>query len=184
MKHRSNARFFTLVACLQFGIFFFTAIQTFAQTYGKDAYDGYTPPSLAQGTPAGTYPLSGFDTVNNFNGKLSVALPLYSIGGRGKVGFPLTLTLDNHWAIHQESQFGTGSWVSKDVIFQPGEYFRVGYSPGYMIGSTILDQPLPIITCPGAPIPAYLTRLRFIAPNGTEYVFFDKKSNGRNCSRF
>ena len=44
------------------------------------SYDGKTPSGLAPGAPAGSYPLSGFDNINLYNGKMNFHLPLVQIG--------------------------------------------------------------------------------------------------------
>src|SRR5262245_32849291 len=58
-----------------------------------------TPPSLTPGLPAGTYPLSGFDSVNLFNGNLNFHLPLVNIGGRGGAKSTLTLKIEERWRV-------------------------------------------------------------------------------------
>src|SRR5437588_12471304 len=52
----------------------------------SEVTQGFTPAAIAPGSPAGSYALSGFDTVNLFNGKVNVRLPLLDIGGRGEAG--------------------------------------------------------------------------------------------------
>jgi hypothetical protein len=41
--------------------------------------DGMTPLGMAPGAPAGSYPLSGFESVNPFNGALNFRLPLLQV---------------------------------------------------------------------------------------------------------
>src|SRR5690349_14734627 len=53
--------------------------------------DGRTPLGMAAGAPAGSYSLSDLDNVNLFNGNLSFAIPLMTIGGRGSAGYTMTL---------------------------------------------------------------------------------------------
>src|SRR5258706_13752146 len=52
---------------------------------GTSATDGSTPLGIQPGAPAGSYPLSGFDNINPFNGNLNFHLPLLHIGGRSGV---------------------------------------------------------------------------------------------------
>ena len=40
-----------------------------AQGQTTSSYDGKTPSGLAPGAPAGSYPLSGFDNINLYNGR-------------------------------------------------------------------------------------------------------------------
>lgn len=49
----------------------------------KSSTDGTTPSVIA---PGGSYPLSGLDNINVFNGTLNFSLPLVRIGGRGEAG--------------------------------------------------------------------------------------------------
>jgi len=56
------------------------AISSAALAFGQTAptvtsVDGSTPPAVAGGQPAGSYVLSGFETVNAFNGNLNFRLP-------------------------------------------------------------------------------------------------------------
>ena len=43
--------------------------------FGQSAIHDSTPPGQAPGAPAGSYPLSGFDNVNLFNGHLNFSFP-------------------------------------------------------------------------------------------------------------
>src|SRR4030095_12705288 len=60
---------------------------------------GWTPLAQQPGSPAGSYPLSGFDTVNLFNGHLNFRLPLMQIGGRGRAGYTMTLPIEQKWQV-------------------------------------------------------------------------------------
>lgn len=53
------------------------------------------PANVAAGSPAGSYPLSGFDSVNLYSGNLNFSLPLAQVGGRGEVHIPLALAVNN-----------------------------------------------------------------------------------------
>jgi RHS repeat-associated protein len=59
--------------------------------------DGKTPTGLAPGSPAGSYSLSGFETVNLYNGGLNFALPLLTLGGRGSAGYTVILPFEQKW---------------------------------------------------------------------------------------
>src|SRR5689334_15354274 len=66
------------------------SVTTFGQsTLTASSWDGRTPPALTPGAPAGSYPLSGFENVNLFNGKASVAIPLMEIGARGEARYTM-----------------------------------------------------------------------------------------------
>src|SRR6185503_21162263 len=63
--------------------------------------DGATPLGLQAGAPAGAYSLSGFDNVNLYNGNLSFALPLLSIGGRGGASHTIVLPIERKWMVEK-----------------------------------------------------------------------------------
>ena len=65
-----------------------------AQVLKTSATDGHTPSGLAPGAPAGSYPLSGFENINPYNGSLNFHFPLVKVGGRGNVGFTNILAIE------------------------------------------------------------------------------------------
>jgi len=60
---------------------------------------GSTPPGIAPGVPAGSYPLSDFDNVNLYNGKLRFQLPLVNVGGRGDAKMSVILPIEMPWKV-------------------------------------------------------------------------------------
>lgn len=54
-----------------------------------------TPPGLAPGAPVGAYALSGFENINLYSGNLNFTLPLLKVGGRGRVGASVNLSIDS-----------------------------------------------------------------------------------------
>src|SRR5205807_10450538 len=69
------------------------------QTTTTSITDGTTVPLVAPGAPSGSYALSGFDTVNLFNGNLDVRVPLLRVGGRGEAGYTMVLPVERSWRI-------------------------------------------------------------------------------------
>ena len=49
--------------------------RVFAQSSSVSDLDGLTPEGLQPGAPSGSYALSGFDTVNLYNGSVNLAIP-------------------------------------------------------------------------------------------------------------
>jgi len=97
----------------------FGSALTYAQT--ESVRDGSSPAALTSGAPAGSYSLSGFETVNPYNGGLNFSLPLYRIGGRGEAGYAITLLIDQKWSITKEINPGhsanfspRASWLDED----------------------------------------------------------------------
>ena len=51
------------------------------QAQDSSTTSGTTPLGIAKGAPAGSYALSGFESVNPYNGALNFRLPLLHVGG-------------------------------------------------------------------------------------------------------
>src|SRR5262245_28112009 len=70
---------------------------TISQAQDKTSpYDGYTPEGLERGGTG-----SDFVSVNLATGSLNFALPLLTIGGRGKAGYTMRYTFDKRWAVER-----------------------------------------------------------------------------------
>jgi YD repeat-containing protein len=182
-RHNLKARFASrrlLLACL------LLAGATTAQAqYGQTALDGYTPTDLKQGAPAGSFPLSGFENINHYNGGLNIALPLLRMGGRGGSGFGITLKIDEHTTIYRYSDYGAGSYAQQ-LIYSAGDAWRVGYGPGVLLGKWATNHPQdgsPLDCGQYVPDREYNTRLYFTTPDGTEIQLQDKQYGGLIYSR-
>ena len=46
-------------------------------------------PAIQAGRPNGTYTLSGVESVNVYNGHVSIAIPILTVGGRGSSGYTM-----------------------------------------------------------------------------------------------
>jgi hypothetical protein len=96
---------------------------------------GTTPLGAAPGAPAGSYPLSGFENVNLYNGSLSFHLPLVQFGGRGGTQVPLVLPI--------EQKFVVKRWLieGNQVDFaDPNWWNDLPQVPRYGLGSMFLRQ--------------------------------------------
>ncbi|MEK7831948.1 MAG: hypothetical protein AAB401_12720 [Acidobacteriota bacterium] len=98
---------------------------------GNTATDGFTPEGLKTGAPAGSFQLSGFDSINYFNGNLNFSLPLLSIGGRGSAAYGIPLRIEHKWRVIKTphpggTAFGyvntpePNNWQSTDPGYGPG----------------------------------------------------------------
>src|SRR5690349_9446163 len=103
-----------------------------AQDYSISPRDGYTPSGLQAGSPAGGFPLSGFDTINPYNGSVDFSIPLLQIGGRGGGGFAIRETFYQTWT-------GTYSRVDNGMggvyeFYEPtiSGFIARPYTPGSM----------------------------------------------------
>jgi hypothetical protein len=74
-----------------------TVSQGIAQGDSRSLTDGMTPTGIAPGAPAGSFPLSGFDNINPYNGGLNFSLPLLTIKGRGGAGYTMILPIEQRW---------------------------------------------------------------------------------------
>jgi RHS repeat-associated protein len=156
--------------------------------YYQPSAAAYTPLTEQPGAPAGSYPLSGFDNVNLFNGHMNFQLPLMQIGGRGRAGYTMTLSLERQWqvrtiAIPTCNQSGCTYYESNyNYTAYPSSWnsLRPGLGPGILlarqsgIGAGYSAQ--------GCSNPIYyqtLTRLTFIGPDGTEMELRDQQTGGQ-----
>src|SRR6185503_4358702 len=67
---------------------------------------GTTPLGIAPGAPAGSYPLSGFESVNPYNGALNFRLPLLHVKGRGGVAHTIQFVVEQHWRVNKVDTAG------------------------------------------------------------------------------
>src|SRR5574338_986979 len=89
-----------------------------AQSQTTSATDGYTPKAIEPGSPAGSYALSGFDTINPYNGGPNFSLPLLKIGGRGSAGYTMQLPVETRWrVIYTHEEFEGQSWSVWDADY-------------------------------------------------------------------
>jgi hypothetical protein len=141
--------------------------------------NGATPLGVAPGAPVGSYALSGFDNVNLFNGNLNFSMPLLEVGGRGGVRVPLSLPIEQKWGVHHEisngidyGYFATSDWWNSSLPmprYSLGRMF-VRYAGAGESGCMAPDYTLYFTTT--------LTRLTFVAPDGTEYELRDQLTGG------
>jgi RHS repeat-associated protein len=139
--------------------------------------DGTTPIGMTPGAPAGSYPLSGFESVNYFNGGLSFALPLLQIGGRGDVQTTVTLPIEQKWSVKLQPG---GYW---DPVQNDWTEVPPGRSPGVVQGRSVSKY---IHFCDQGLSASYtgLTRLSFVSADGTEHELRDTVYGGKPVEVF
>ena len=139
--------------------------------------DGSTPLALSPGAPAGSYALSGFETVNPYNGALTFHLPLLHIGGRGAAAASMIFSVQpKNWSVRRVA-------VSELVDPNGWEAIKPGYGPGILQGRAAGVEGN--FFCPPTGRQSYvqtLTRLTFTSSDGTEYELRDRTLNGQPAS--
>jgi RHS repeat-associated protein len=154
------------------------------------ATDGKTPAAMAPGSPAGSYPLSGFDDINLYNQSLGFRLPLLRVGGRGSAGYAAALPVERKWRVDHTVDNPTPSGCNPYPncerfepvnVYKPNSDWHTDLKPGFGPGVLVARHagykssfvpgcgPQPLLT---------LTRLTFITPDGTEYELRDTKYGG------
>jgi RHS repeat-associated protein len=143
---------------------------------------GTTPLALSPGAPSGSYSLSGFETVNPYNGNLNFHLPLISVGGRGGASMVSMLELDTKsWTVKHTEVTNPITGLPEDVYTPTPNWWspKPGYGPGKLVGR--LSGSNATQTC-GTTRNIYqqtLTRLTFTAADGTEYELRDAATGGQ-----
>ncbi|MBZ5537621.1 MAG: hypothetical protein LAO31_16815 [Acidobacteriia bacterium] len=156
---------------------------TNAQETNTTGTDGWTPPGIAPGSPAGSYPLSGFETVNLYNGSLNFRLPLVQILGRGSAQTAVHLPpLSTKWRINHFYHYEKGPPLKIDESYSPLQDWWSTvpwFAPGSLEGRTVgKDGPVDCTTLSRSAIT--LTRLTFTSADGTEYELRDARTGGES----
>lgn len=150
----------------------------------QNALNGATPSGLTPGAPTGSYPLSGFESVNPYNGGLNFSLPLVSVGGRGAAGATASLKIEQKWMVETQ-----GDVVKTSYPNHTGWLQLVSYIGARIDGRTGGDTTEPCIP-PGSSDPdgvryynKTLTRLTVTLVDGTEIELRDMPTDGDQSTR-
>jgi hypothetical protein len=85
------------MTCMRTRIVLFASLSlpavSLAQMPDLSPLDGYTAGQAQQGAPAGSFALSGVETLNTANNQLSITIPVLTVQARGNVSVPLTVSL-------------------------------------------------------------------------------------------
>ena len=158
------------------------ATATFAQS---NPTDGSTALALSPGAPAGSYSLSGFESINPYSGGLNFSLPMFPVMGRGQAQYTIAKKIISNWRVERfynqfEDQYyyspKPGGWDS----IAPG--YGVGVLQGRWGGSFTTRN---CIRSGGGTDKLYtqsLTRLTFTTADGTEYELRDQLTGGAPAS--
>ncbi len=151
--------------------------------------DGTTPPQIEPGRPAGSFALSGLESINPYNGHLNFAVPLLTVGGRGEAGYQMSLTIERNWrfertVVNGKDLFHADTQMGPNAPFW-GEGSAPAYLPGRVIRRSIVAYDGETYKCLGGAgvgstffVGVTLTRLTYIEGNGTEHELRDMAWNG------
>src|SRR6266853_103572 len=83
--------------------------------------DGTTPLGIATGSPEGSYSLSDLESINLYNGSMSLSLPIVKIAGRGGAGYTMVIRIEHKWLVERQQELGvpnkyipTANWWNLD----------------------------------------------------------------------
>ena len=138
---------------------------------------GMPPTANTPGSPAGSYKLSDLDTINLFNGNLSLNVPLIKVGGRGEVAQGLSVNIENQWDV-------TGyHTIGDSILFEINPSYR---SPLALVGHITSESESPTTlfhmeACAGGPTHwvQHQFNFKYVEPDGTEHMLVDPMYHGK-----
>ena len=173
-------------------------LSIFASVSGQSNHrisQGNTHSNFQPGTPAGSYALSGFESINPYSGKVNFSLPLFKVAGRGNAGYSVDLTIQRNWLIKHDVNdpnlygFPSAERYAINHTYTPSDAdeavstYGANFTPGFLgfmkgrrTGTNRNSR-----IC-GNSQPCYdetLTRLSFTQTDGTEIEFRDVANGGR-----
>jgi YD repeat-containing protein len=129
-----------------------------------------------QAPPAGSYALSGFDTINFFSGTLNIRLPLLSVQGRGESGYTMILPLQNQrFELLKYPNTPDPGYVYY-VDNTPWGAIEPNFSPGVFLGRQEFNKTCTTTSTTGV---SSLIKFTFIEPDGTEYELHDTATDAQ-----
>lgn len=145
---------------------------------------GPTPLGRANGHTLGSSKISDIESINYFNGRLNITLPLASIQGRGSVSYPINLNIGSPgWKI----EYGSVPDNNGNGGYSPALFAT--YDPTATIGGFVsLDSRLSYgyvdyDTCYGNPLyQNSVTRMYVSLGDGTEHELRDVLTDGQPMS--
>ncbi|HWF90602.1 MAG TPA: hypothetical protein VN659_17275, partial [Pyrinomonadaceae bacterium] len=94
--------------------------------------DKMTPSGIQPGAPAGSYPLSGMESINLYNGNLDFRLPLLSLDGRGSAVRNMVLSINTKkWRVRESHTQTTDTYTPTTLNWNGGD---AGYLAGVLQG--------------------------------------------------
>lgn len=150
----------------------------------SSAQHAKSPAGNATGSPAGSYGISEIENINLFSGKLSAAIPIMQVGGRGEASYTMSIPI-------KSSQWLTESHPDQDALY----VYAINHPDNIVQGwRTLFQRPFEFGTIsfrytaryPGCydgsnNWSCYQTAAMvviFTSADGTEYALYDEKRGG------
>jgi len=140
----------------------------------------------------GSYPISGIDTVNLYNGHASLKLPLAKIGARGNAGYSPEISISRTFVLRTYQnwsyagnpvQWGTPFYKLISERYNDSyDYsnFQPGLLPAVIIGRRTRDHnPDPGFTIPPSPSACYTLTKLYLRFAGSEIELRDEATSGQ-----
>ena len=148
---------------------------------------GATPLAQSPGSPAGSFALSDIDTVNLFNGHVSVRLPILIAQGRGNASGQITFNWGSpaNYHIRTDVDPNNGSPLNYVEPGGGGAFSIDGFSTGFAQVYGIQAGSVFTTHCHMDHSETHqksLTRLFFVEPDGTEHEMRDVQTGGQPFS--
>jgi hypothetical protein len=136
--------------------------------------DRGTPRALEVGQASAEH--NDFGSISPYNGRLNYTLPLLQVGGRGEVGYAISLSIDSLLWVNEARQHTTtgGYDYYYDVPGGGGWHIEnLRYMPGKLIGRSNLETTEPFCTNPQQQDKTQ-TRLFFVTSQGNEVTLVSR----------
>jgi hypothetical protein len=146
--------------------------------------DGTTPSTNTPGSPAEAYRLSDIDNINAVTGRISFAIPVVDIPGRGAARITLVAHQETYCNVEAQpypydcGPGGCSYGTSFVVLGTPWNVDDPDYVSGVMQMRASGNQCLPATESTPQYWQYALTRLTYIAPDGSETEFRDNITGG------
>ncbi len=175
-------------------VLWFVLVPPLTAQQNMSATDGMTPTAMQPGSPAGSYVLSGFDTVNLANRHVNFNLPVLKLAGRGDTALSLNVPIQSlnqvGWSFTAVPYLVPGS-CGNNMACQYQYYYSLSafswnpYVPGFGSATMVGRSGGTGCTCGSDSTQkscqwgTTLTRLTLTEPNGTEHELWDQSSGGK-----
>ena len=153
---------------------------------GHSTFGAFTPRGLEPGSPDGSYALTGLDTVNLYNGRANISIPLMQVGGLGEAGYTILANVTPYpWNVNagtlqgitpaiQFYFYGVGSsWANVDNRYKPAV---IAARQANDFFTTMCTDPNTGHQYSWSGINNTVTRITLYMGDGTEMEFVDQQN--------